>query len=181
MDRSEQHLVEPPAASRSLETLFELLSRSFPGCLGRPLTASWSGTAGRLQHSSRVTRARSDRSRSSRRGGGPCAAQELQADGYDVGKLPEEEGDLIKSVLNDETARFNSADLNVAYKMDVPEYQRLCPYAEALEENWGKAPGDCSSALQPLWHGLPCVCYQPVAQANSDLKPWQKITNHFHC
>lgn len=106
-------------------------------------TASWSGTAGRLQHSSRVTRARSDRSRSSRRGGGPCAAQELQADGYDVGKLPEEEGDLIKSVLNDETARFNSADLNVAYKMDVPEYQRLCPYAEALEENWGKAPGDC--------------------------------------
>lgn len=67
--------------------------------------------------------------------------QELQDDGYDVGKIPEVEGDLIKSVLNDDTARFNSADLNVAYKMDVAEYQRLCPYAEALEENWGKAPG----------------------------------------
>ena len=31
-----------------------------------------------------------------------CAQQELQADGYDVGKIPEEEGDLIKSVLNDD-------------------------------------------------------------------------------
>ena len=43
-------------------------------------------------------------------------------------------------------ARFNSADLNVAYRMDVGEYQRLCPYAEALEENWGKPPGACTSA-----------------------------------
>jgi magnesium chelatase subunit H len=59
-----------------------------------------------------------------------------------VGELPEEEGGLIKSVLNDETARFNSADLNIAYKMSVAEYQRLCPYAEALEENWGKPPGE---------------------------------------
>ena len=58
-----------------------------------------------------------------------------------MGELPAEEGGLIKSVLNDETARFNSADLNIAYKMGVPEYQRLCPYAEALEENWGKPPG----------------------------------------
>lgn len=58
-----------------------------------------------------------------------------------MGDIPEKEEDLIKSVLNDETARFNSADLNVAYKMDVAEYQRLCPYAEALEENWGKPPG----------------------------------------
>ena len=86
---------------------------------------------------------------------GRVRAQELQADGYDVGRLPEEEGDLIKSVLNDETARFNSADLNVAYKMDVPEYQRLCPYAEALEENWGKAPGDCCTALQPKRNKFP--------------------------
>jgi len=75
--------------------------------------------------------------------------QELQADGYDVGKIPEEEGDLIKSVLNDETARFNSADLNIAYKMPVAEYQKLCPYAEALEENWGKPPG-ASLSIAPF-------------------------------
>ena len=31
--------------------------------------------------------------------------QELQAEGYNVGKLPEEEGDLIKSVLNDTEVR----------------------------------------------------------------------------
>ena len=44
-------------------------------------------------------------------------------------------------ILNDSEARFNSADLNIAYKMDVDEYQRLCPYSESLEANWGKAPG----------------------------------------
>ncbi len=49
-------------------------------------------------------------------------------------------------------ARFNSADLNVAYRMDVGEYQRLCPYAEALEENWGKPPGAPS---QPASLDLP--------------------------
>ena len=31
--------------------------------------------------------------------------------------------------------------MNVAYRMNVDEYQRLCPYADALEENWGKPPG----------------------------------------
>lgn len=44
-------------------------------------------------------------------------------------------------ILNDSEARFNSADLNIAYKMDVDEYQRLCPYSQSLEANWGKAPG----------------------------------------
>ncbi len=44
-------------------------------------------------------------------------------------------------VLNDAEARYNSADLNVAYRMSVDEYQKLCPYSEALEENWGKPPG----------------------------------------
>lgn len=76
--------------------------------------------------------------------------KELRNDGYDVGDIPEVEEDLIKSILNDDTARFNSADLNVAYKMDVAEYQRLCPYAEALEENWGKPPGNLNSNGQQL-------------------------------
>ena len=44
-------------------------------------------------------------------------------------------------VLNQTEARYNSADMNIAYRMNVDEYQRLCPYAEALEENWGKPPG----------------------------------------
>lgn len=44
-------------------------------------------------------------------------------------------------ILNDKEARFNSADMNIAYKMGVDEYQRLCPYAGELEANWGKPPG----------------------------------------
>ena len=44
-------------------------------------------------------------------------------------------------ILNQEEARYNSADMNIAYRMSVDEYQQLCPYAEALEENWGKPPG----------------------------------------
>ena len=68
-------------------------------------------------------------------------AQDLQTDGYDVGEIPEDESALMQSVLNDPEAKYNSADLNVAYKMKVDEYQKLCPYAEALEENWGKPPG----------------------------------------
>jgi len=63
-----------------------------------------------------------------------------------VGELPADEGALMQSVLNDPTAKYNSADLNVAYKMSVNEYQRLCPFADALEENWGKPPGACRGA-----------------------------------
>jgi magnesium chelatase subunit H len=49
-------------------------------------------------------------------------------------------------VLDDTEARYNSADMNVAYRMTVEEYQRLCPYAEALEENWGELVGGTISA-----------------------------------
>lgn len=76
--------------------------------------------------------------------------QDLRRDGYDVGNLPMNEEELIKSVLSSSEARFNSADLNVAYRMSVEEYQRLCPYAEALEENWGKPPGTLNTNGQEL-------------------------------
>ena len=60
---------------------------------------------------------------------------------------PHHDADVLRcagiQVLNQEEARFNSADLNIAYRMPVDEYQRLCPYAEYLEENWGKPPGAC--------------------------------------
>ena len=63
-------------------------------------------------------------------------------------------------ILNQEEARFNSADMNIAYRMGVDEYQQLCPYAEALEENWGKPPGTPALASQhqscPL--RLACSC-----------------------
>ena len=49
---------------------------------------------------------------------------------------------MALQVLNHEEARFNSADMNVAYRMNVEEYQRLCSYSGELEENWGKPPGE---------------------------------------
>ena len=42
------------------------------------------------------------------------------------------------------------ADLNIAYKMPIDEYQRLCPYSEALEENWGKPPGNLNTNGQEM-------------------------------
>ena len=84
-------------------------------------------------------------------------AQDLQTDGYDVGEIPEDESALMQSVLNDPEAKYNSADLNVAYKMKVDEYQKLCPYAEALEENWGKPPGAapaCARQCQAPWPAI---------------------------
>ncbi len=56
-------------------------------------------------------------------------------------------------ILNDQEARFNSADLNIAYKMNVDEYQKLCPYSGELEANWGKAPGNCPA----LPHNALCL------------------------
>lgn len=74
----------------------------------------------------------------------------LQREGYDVGPLPPSEESLIQSVLTEKEARFNSADLHIAYKMKVDEYQRLCDYSEALEENWGKPPGTLNTNGQEL-------------------------------
>ena len=51
-------------------------------------------------------------------------------------------------ILNQSEARYNSADMNIAYRMSVDEYQRLCPYAEELEENWGKPPGKSRHATR---------------------------------
>lgn len=57
---------------------------------------------------------------------------------------------VLQSVLTQKEAKFNSTDLNIAYKMPVAEYQQLCEYSEALEENWGKPPGNLNSNGQEL-------------------------------
>ena len=67
-----------------------------------------------------------------------------------VGEIPKDETELINSILNDGEARFNSADLNVAYKMSVDEYYKKCDFATALEENWGPAPGTLNTNGQDL-------------------------------
>ena len=42
--------------------------------------------------------------------------KELKREGYDVGQLPGNETELIQSVLQAKEARFNSSDLNIAYR-----------------------------------------------------------------
>ncbi|XP_024026565.1 LOW QUALITY PROTEIN: magnesium-chelatase subunit ChlH, chloroplastic [Morus notabilis] len=71
--------------------------------------------------------------------------KDLQKDGYNVEGLPETSEALIEDVIHDKEAQFSSPNLNVAYKMGVREYQRLTPFATALEENWGKPPGNLNS------------------------------------
>ena len=42
--------------------------------------------------------------------------KELQADGYNVGELPENPEALMEEILHDREAKYNSPDLNIAYK-----------------------------------------------------------------
>ncbi|MEO0407491.1 MAG: magnesium chelatase subunit H [Cyanobacteria bacterium P01_A01_bin.135] len=74
----------------------------------------------------------------------------LKNNGYDIPELPESPKDLMLEVLHDAQAQYNSPELNVAYRMSVPEYERLTPYAKKLEENWGPAPGHLNSDGQNL-------------------------------
>ncbi|KIY91918.1 magnesium chelatase subunit H [Monoraphidium neglectum] len=76
--------------------------------------------------------------------------KELRKEGYNVGSLPMNETELIQSVLQAKEAKFNSSDLNIAYRMPTSEYTKLCEYSEALEENWGKPPGNLNSAGNDL-------------------------------
>ncbi|KAM1016069.1 hypothetical protein ACFX13_046543 [Malus domestica] len=83
--------------------------------------------------------------------------QELKRDGYNVEDLPETSEALIEDVIHDKEAQFSSPNLNAAYKMGVREYQSLTPYATALEENWGKPPGNLNSDGENL---LPTFGYE---------------------
>ncbi len=70
--------------------------------------------------------------------------QALRNNGYDV-ELPESPEKLMELVLHDAQAQYASPELNIAYRMSVPEYERLTPYSERLHENWGPPPGELNS------------------------------------
>ncbi|MGF1535758.1 MAG: magnesium chelatase subunit H, partial [Elainellaceae cyanobacterium] len=74
----------------------------------------------------------------------------LKNNGYDIPELPESAKDLMLEVIHDAQAQYNSPELNVAYRMSVPEYEQLTPYSKKLEENWGPAPGHLNSDGQNL-------------------------------
>ncbi|MEB3355173.1 MAG: magnesium chelatase subunit H [Synechococcales bacterium] len=74
----------------------------------------------------------------------------LHRNGYAVEDLPESAEKLMLEVLHDAQAQYNSPELNIAYRMSVPEYEALTPYHKRLEENWGPAPGHLNSDGQNL-------------------------------
>ncbi len=55
----------------------------------------------------------------------------LKNNGYDLPELPESAEELMQEVIHDAQAQYNSPELNVAYKMSVPEYEALTPYRNA--------------------------------------------------
>ena len=82
---------------------------------------------------------------------------------------------VLPQVLQQEEARYNSADLNIAYKMSVDEYQRLCPFAEALEENWGKPPGAASVCRQTERCQL-CHCAEALSCRGCRCQFWWPLS-----
>ncbi|MEI3650129.1 MAG: magnesium chelatase subunit H [Dolichospermum lemmermannii FEM_B0920] len=76
--------------------------------------------------------------------------QGLRNNGYDVQDIPANAQELLEQVIHDAQAQYNSPELNVAYKMSVPEYEALTPYSQRLEENWGPPPGNLNSDGQNL-------------------------------
>ncbi|ALF54352.1 magnesium chelatase [Nostoc piscinale CENA21] len=74
----------------------------------------------------------------------------LRNNGYEVQDLPENAKELMEQVIHDAQAQYASPELNIAYKMSVPEYEELTPYSQRLEENWGPPPGHLNSDGQNL-------------------------------
>lgn len=66
--------------------------------------------------------------------------EEMKAKGYDVQNLPRDAKTLMEAVINDPEAMQGAPELSIAHRMSVEEYERLTPYSERLEENWGKPP-----------------------------------------
>lgn len=63
----------------------------------------------------------------------------LKAEGYDVA-VPESADRLREQLLKGNSEEFGQV-ANVAYRMGVDEYRKLCPYAREVEREWGRAPG----------------------------------------
>ncbi|MEB3338096.1 MAG: magnesium chelatase subunit H [Leptolyngbyaceae bacterium] len=74
----------------------------------------------------------------------------LRQNGYDLPDLPESPEALMQEVIHDAQAQYSSPELNIAYRMSVPEYEELTPYHERLEPSWGPAPGHLNTDGQNL-------------------------------
>ncbi|OLP17368.1 magnesium chelatase subunit H [Leptolyngbya sp. 'hensonii'] len=76
--------------------------------------------------------------------------ESLKHNGYNVQGLPDSPEALMLEVLHDARAQYSSPELNIAYRMSVPEYETLTPYHERLEPSWGPAPGHLNTDGESL-------------------------------
>ncbi|HCX31352.1 MAG TPA: hypothetical protein DHU55_16520 [Blastocatellia bacterium] len=89
----------------------------------------------------------------------------LKAEGYavDVPETPE----VLREKLIGGNAENFASPANVAYRMNVDEYRRLCPYVNDIENEWGGAPGTVNSfgsdlLIQGLQLGNVFIGVQPT-------------------
>jgi len=90
--------------------------------------------------------------------------KKLEAEGYDV-ELPESPDALREGLIGGNAESFASP-ANVAYRLGVDEYRRLCPYVDEIENDWGPAPGRVNSfgrevLIQGLQLGKVFIGVQP--------------------
>lgn len=89
----------------------------------------------------------------------------LRADGYNV-EVPDDADALRETVLGGNSESFGAV-ANVAHRMSVEEYLRLCPYAGDIEREWGAAPGSVNTfgrdlLIQGVRLGNVFVAVQPT-------------------
>ena len=89
----------------------------------------------------------------------------LQSEGYKV-ELPTGADELREMLIGGNAESFAST-ANVAYRMNVDEYRRLCPYVDEVEKDWGAAPGRVNSfagdlLIQGLQLGNVFIGLQPT-------------------
>jgi magnesium chelatase subunit H len=72
----------------------------------------------------------------------------LRTEGYSV--EPPVSADVLREKLIGGNADTLAATANVAYRMSVDEYRRLCPHVDEVESEWGAAPGRVNSFGEEL-------------------------------
>jgi len=68
---------------------------------------------------------------------------QLKNDGYRV-EIPESADDL-RNLLLGGSAKELGVTANIAHRMTLEEYRRLCPFVDQIEQEWGAAPGAINS------------------------------------
>jgi magnesium chelatase subunit H len=89
----------------------------------------------------------------------------LKDDGYCVDVPPG--ADALREMLLGGNSANLGTTANVAYRMNVDEYRRLCPFVDEIEKEWGPAPGAINSfagqlLIQGITLGNVCIGVQPT-------------------